>query len=58
MLVRVFEDMTPSPKPLHYSQTMKHLTQIIFALAGFACASLHAQKFDGLALTPPMGWNS
>lgn len=22
------------------------------------CTTLHAQKFEGLALTPPMGWNS
>lgn len=24
----------------------------------FACVIVHAQKFDQLALTPPMGWNS
>ena len=31
-----------------------------FMLAGLLLlsGSLHAQKFDGLALTPPMGWNS
>ncbi|MDW7981088.1 MAG: glycoside hydrolase family 27 protein [Verrucomicrobiales bacterium] len=26
--------------------------------AGLLCAIAHAQKFEGLALTPPMGWNS
>lgn len=33
-------------------------TKIILALAVFAGASLHAQKFPDLALSPPMGWNS
>ncbi|MEJ0090888.1 MAG: malectin domain-containing carbohydrate-binding protein [Limisphaerales bacterium] len=37
---------------------MKPLTNIVLALACLACASLHAQKFPNLALTPPMGWNS
>jgi alpha-galactosidase len=27
-------------------------------LAGVCCLSAHAQKFDGLDLTPQMGWNS
>ena len=34
---------------------MKH---ILFIIIGLACAGAHAQKFDQLALTPPMGWNS
>src|ERR1039457_6599283 len=38
--------------------TMKKCTVILLAAAAFAAASLHAQKFPGLALTPPMGWNS
>ena len=29
-----------------------------FFLLFFVCASGYSQKFDGLALTPPMGWNS
>jgi alpha-galactosidase len=37
---------------------MKKCTVILLAAAAFAAASLHAQKFPGLALTPPMGWNS
>jgi alpha-galactosidase len=37
---------------------MKHFTKIFLALAAFACVPAHAQKFPGLALTPPMGWNS
>src|SRR5271170_2811292 len=36
---------------------MKKITTILVALA-FAGINLHAQKFDGLALTPQMGWNS
>jgi alpha-galactosidase len=37
---------------------MKHFTKFFLTLALFACASLQAQKFPNLALTPPMGWNS
>src|ERR1700690_2901812 len=37
---------------------MKKITAILLALAAFAGVNLHAQSFDGLALTPPMGWNS
>jgi alpha-galactosidase len=33
-------------------------SKIFIALLIFCCIKLHAQKFDGLALTPPMGWNS
>ncbi len=33
-----------------------NLTILIFLLAG--CFNLYAQKFQGLALTPPMGWNT
>ena len=36
---------------------MKKLFLTLFAVILF-CPLLHAQKFDGLALTPPMGWNS
>jgi alpha-galactosidase len=43
---------------LFFGHTMNPFTKIIFALAVFACANLHAQKFPNLALTPPMGWNS
>ena len=50
--------MTHRREPLHCSDTMKHFTKIILALAVLAGASLHAQKFPNLALTPPMGWNS
>jgi alpha-galactosidase len=37
---------------------MKKFTAMLLALAALAGANLHAQKFDGLAQTPPMGWNS
>jgi alpha-galactosidase len=37
---------------------MNHFTKLIFALALFAGLAADAQKFPGLALTPPMGWNS
>ena len=32
--------------------------KIILPLICLACASACGQKFDSLALTPPMGWNS
>lgn len=50
--------MTNPRKPLHCSDTMKHFAKILLALAVLAGAGAHAQKFPGLALTPPMGWNS
>jgi alpha-galactosidase len=31
---------------------------LLLLLAGLACGSASAQKFEGLARTPPMGWNS
>ena len=34
------------------------MTKIFFALAVFWSINSFAQKFDTLALTPPMGWNS
>jgi alpha-galactosidase len=34
------------------------MRKAIVALALAAAVSAHAQKFDGLALTPPMGWSS
>jgi alpha-galactosidase len=34
------------------------MKKIIFLICMLACIQLHAQKFPGLALTPPMGWNS
>jgi alpha-galactosidase len=37
---------------------LNHFTKLILALTAFACVQSHAQKFPGLALTPPMGWNS
>ena len=32
--------------------------KFLFALLIVSCAKLYAQKYDGLAMTPPMGWNS
>ena len=32
--------------------------KIFFIAFLFCCLKSNAQKFDGLALTPPMGWNS
>jgi alpha-galactosidase len=32
--------------------------KLLFAVALFAFTTIKAQKFAGLALTPPMGWNS
>jgi len=37
---------------------MEKIIGIVAVLAAGAGIHLHAQKFDGLALTPPMGWNS
>ena len=34
--------------------TMKILTLVILVM----CSTTFGQKFEGLALTPPMGWNS
>ena len=34
------------------------MKRILLIFAGLACASVYGQKFDNLALTPPMGWNS
>jgi alpha-galactosidase len=35
------------------------MKKILFtAIIAMACASAYAQKFEGLAQTPPMGWNS
>ena len=34
------------------------MKRILFIIIGLACAGAHAQKFDQLALTPQMGWNS
>lgn len=36
------------------------MRRILFLLSSFffLCANVPAQKFEGLALTPPMGWNS
>ena len=34
------------------------MTKLIFLFILFSFFNLHAQKFDGLALTPPMGWNT
>ena len=32
--------------------------KFLFALLIVSCAKLYAQKYAGLAMTPPMGWNS
>jgi alpha-galactosidase len=37
---------------------MNKLTLLILVVSLFCASSLRAQKFDGLAPTPPMGWNS
>src|SRR4051794_8734881 len=34
------------------------LKKICFLFLLFSCSKVFAQKFEGLALTPPMGWNS
>jgi len=34
------------------------LKKIFFFVLLFFCSQVFAQKFEGLALTPPMGWNS
>jgi alpha-galactosidase len=34
------------------------MKQIIFSMIIFLASQVFCQKFDGLALTPPMGWNS
>jgi alpha-galactosidase len=36
----------------------KQITALVLVLAAFAGIHAHAQKFNELALTPPMGWNS
>ena len=37
---------------------MKHFYLLVLAALTLLAGSLYAQKFEGLALTPPMGWNS
>ena len=37
---------------------MNKFIAILLALTAFAGINVHAQKFESLALTPPMGWNS
>jgi len=34
------------------------MKKLMIAVVVFACVKLQAQKFEGLAATPPMGWNS
>ena len=34
------------------------MKRLLFLILGLICAGAYAQKFDQLALTPPMGWNS
>ena len=34
------------------------IKKLSFSLLLFVSAKIYSQKFDGLALTPPMGWNS
>lgn len=50
--------MTAIENPLRFLSIMKKTTLLLLALAAFATVNAHAQKFTGLALTPPMGWNS
>lgn len=49
------EHLTAFLTPLFKYMYMKNL---MIAVALFACVKLQAQKFEGLAPTPPMGWNS
>ena len=37
---------------------MKHYFKSTLIVITLMFGSLQAQKFEGLALTPPMGWNS
>src|SRR4249919_2322542 len=37
---------------------MKRFILVVLMAAGLAAPNVLAQKFDGLAMTPPMGWNS
>ena len=61
------ERLTRAPKlatlfhnPLQHLILSKEsiMRRTLLLIALFFSVSLHAQKFDGLALTPPMGWNS
>ena len=36
----------------------RRLKKCMIILLSFFFTQLHAQKFEGLAQTPPMGWNS
>jgi len=37
---------------------MKHVYLAMLVMIIVLSDSLNAQKFDGIALTPPMGWNT
>jgi hypothetical protein len=39
-------------------KSMKQFSLLVLAALLLLSGSLYAQKFEGLALTPPMGWNS
>jgi alpha-galactosidase len=43
---------------LHFEMTMKKTIAVFLSLVAVTATHVPAQKFDGLALTPPMGWNS
>jgi alpha-galactosidase len=47
-----------SQKPNGKSQITPKMKRILSVIVCLACLSAQAQKFPGLALTPPMGWNS
>jgi alpha-galactosidase len=40
------------------TKSRTEMKKILCLVACLACAGVHAQKFEGLAKTPPMGWNS
>lgn len=48
--------MRKTPKPYFKLLRMKRL--ILSAFIALSCLTVYAQKFDNLAKTPPMGWNS
>jgi hypothetical protein len=42
------------PEPKHFHK----MKRILLVISCAVCVSAQAQKFDNLALTPQMGWNS
>src|ERR1700741_5171939 len=41
-----------------HDKTINMIKRFPFCLLLFLSCKIYSQKFDGLALTPPMGWNS